>query len=226
MVRQWWRKRRKKRKHGVGILLHKRLTKRVKRFLVLSPRVAALDVEVTEKLVLRIISAYFPHCGYPDNAVDEMYTQLESLIAEAKAAGYTIIIGADCNAEAGGVQGLCAALGSFGNESSSARGEWLKAWAEKSNLLLANTVFKKRWDKIWTHASTSGRQRQIDYILVERSKRSDVRNAEATVDISAGSDHKAVHMTMMIRRSRKRKWRKPGRVTTSFKDWKADDPLV
>ena len=211
-------------KHGVGIFLHSRWAKKVTRFQAISPRVAALDLELDGAKGLRIIAAYFPHCGYPDAAVQEMYTKLIELLDEARRLRLVVIIGADCNAEVGGLSGKSRSYGGFGNPICNERGHWLQAWAEASRLALTNTWFKKKWSKTWTHASSSGRQRQIDYILVDRWQLQFVTDAEVIKTLDMGSDHKALRMAIRIpRRQRKRKWKQSGDAHGSFKHWQADD---
>ena len=91
---------------------------------------------------------------------------------------------------------------------SNPRGEWLRAWADKNALALSNTWFKKPWDKIWTHTSSGGRNRQIYYIMVERAMLPDPQDAEVTPMVDIGFDHKAVRVAMTIqRRKRRRRWR-------------------
>ena len=89
-------------KHGVGVVLHKRWAKHVIRFQAISPRLAALDVQVAPAKSVRIVSGYFPPCGYPDAAVEEIYDMISGLLEQAKHSRIIVIIGADCNAEVGG----------------------------------------------------------------------------------------------------------------------------
>ena len=211
-------------KHGVGVLLHSKWARKVLRFKAISPRLAVLDVSLDAVVHVRIISAYFPHSGYPDDAVEHLYRLLDVEISEAKKSKYKIILGADCNAEVGGFGRQCNSYGGFGNEFSNARGDWLKAWADRAGLVLINTHFRKQPDKLWTHTSTNGRNRQIDYLMVEARQRCNVKDTEVTSKLDMGSDHRALCMTMTICRPRRRRKYKGGeKRSKSLKGWQADN---
>ena len=59
------------RKHGVGILLHKRWAGQVHRWTAISMRVGVLEMNAG-KTKMSLIVAYLPHCGYNDEAVQEV----------------------------------------------------------------------------------------------------------------------------------------------------------
>ena len=206
-------------KHGVGILLHRKWSHRVQNFEAVHSRLAFLDVCVACRN-MRIIVAYFPHCGYSDANIEKLYKEVETNIAEARKKKKAVIMGADCNAEAGGRQRLGKTYGGFGNPSSNARGELLKAWAGRTGMALANSFFMKRWDSTWTHEVVlTKRRRQIDYILVDQHLLQNVTNAEATDEIGGGSDHRAIKICWTLKAVKRRRWQQPSRRKASFKHW-------
>ena len=82
-----------------------------------------------------------------------------------------VLIAGDWNSELESITGnINAAVGSYANEESNARGCWFQRWATLEKLVIANTLFKKRWGRRWSHTQ-KGRKRVIDYICVDRRLR-------------------------------------------------------
>eukprot|EP00973_Karenia_brevis_P004321 592682-Karenia_brevis.AAC.1 len=115
------------------------------------------------------------------------------LVRRGRRLGNAIIIGGDWNAE---VASACmkerfSPTGYYGNSVSNARGAWLQSWAGLHRSILANTLFKKRWGRRWTH-TVNGRQRMIDYFLVESRHASEIIDAGVCKSLNMGSDHRAI----------------------------------
>ena len=87
------------------------------------------------------------------------------------------------------------AVGRYANARGNQRGDWLKRWATAERILLANTFFKKRWGQRWTHTQ-NGRQRQIDYILVDSKYRRLVREGNREKALNLGLDHRAIKVVL------------------------------
>ena len=64
-------------------------------------------------------------------------------------------------------------------------------------LKIANTFFKKSFDKQWTH-DRGGRKRQIDFFFMDRMAFQMVRDVEATDLICLGADHRGVVARMVV----------------------------
>ena len=190
-------------KHGVGALVHKRWKEAI-RWRAISPRLGVLRLD-RDKVRIMIIIVYMPHMGYPDKTVEDMYEQLSILIKEGRREKRMLLFGGDWNAEVRSSLGNSRdnAVGHYANEKGNARGEWLKQWAQSMGLMLANTFFKKTWGKTWTHAQ-HGRERQIDYVGLDKTYFQNVVDSEACDCIDMGSDHRAVKVCMKIGRKRRR----------------------
>ena len=63
-------------KHGVGILLNKKMRRRVNWTDFISERAIAASITVNKQLVL-LMSVYFPHSGYADHHVEKAYRAIE-----------------------------------------------------------------------------------------------------------------------------------------------------
>jgi hypothetical protein len=100
-------------------------------------------------------------------------------------------------------------IGKFGTDQRNSRGNWLVRWCQVQKQAITNTFFKKRDGAYWTQISSTGRPRQIDYILVPVSLFNDVTNAEVLPHIGAKSDHRAVRNTFSIQKAPKRRCKQP-----------------
>eukprot|EP00973_Karenia_brevis_P008082 1095156-Karenia_brevis.AAC.1 len=181
-------------KHGVGILVHQRWAAQVHRWRAINERIGVLELNLF-KVKLSLIVVYMPHRGYADAEVQRMYDHLSNFIGEARRAKRVVIIGGDWNAEAQSAMssGDSGAVGEFANPFGNDRGDWLVRWATAERLILCNTLFKKRWGKIWTHRQ-GDRERQIDYLCIDAKHRDLVRDAGVSRLLDLGSDHRAVKL--------------------------------
>ena len=155
---------------------------------------------------MRLITAYFPHGGYNDKHVQQIYDTLTTIKHEAVQNKQHVIIGADCNAQAGkrSDDDNPHTIGQHLMTPHNARGQWLKNWASTHDLVLTNTFFDKPPHNIDTFTGPNQVPRQIDYILVTRGFWKTVRNCESNLSIDLGSDHKTVQLCSTITRPRKR----------------------
>jgi hypothetical protein len=67
---------------GVAILVHKKWSKYIKQFTPINERCAFVDIR-NKKVKIRFVSAYFPHSGYSDAEVQELYDILSETVREA-----------------------------------------------------------------------------------------------------------------------------------------------
>ena len=73
--------------------------------------------------------------------------------------------------------------------------------------MVANTRFKKRWGRTWTHKQ-QGRTCQIDYVCVDAALRGSIVDAGASKHFNMGSDHGAVRMRLRLGKMKPRRWKK------------------
>eukprot|EP00973_Karenia_brevis_P051077 7092683-Karenia_brevis.AAC.2 len=78
---------------GVAILLHRLWTKQIEKFEAINERLAYIDVCNTIVPRLRLITAYFPHSGYADFHVQQLYTAIENVKQEGARKKRDIICG-------------------------------------------------------------------------------------------------------------------------------------
>ena len=96
------------------------------------------------------MTAYFPHSGYGDIHVQQMYDTLTVVREQAYNQNRDVSLAADFNAETETVnsQDCHKPVGGFGLEPRNSRGQWVKGWASKSNLVITSTFFKSILIKI------------------------------------------------------------------------------
>ena len=134
----------------------------------------------------------FPHCGYPDAEMEKLYGQLQDVLDEAARERRLPIIAADWNAEVGSWRADegYKSLGMHAEGHRNQRGEWMLAWTSLHNLIIANSYFRKRWAKQWTHLQ-AGRERIIDYVCLDARLKRFLVDGEACESPDLGSDHRA-----------------------------------
>ena len=192
-------------RRGVGFLVHKKWTKWLKSFTPLNERAACLTLQ-KQRLKIKVVGVYFPHSGYPDDAVQQVYDTLECILHDSRTKKEHVVIAGDFNAEIGtrretDNQKL---IGEWSVGDQNYRGFWLKRWCELNELSIANTLFPKRRENIVTYVSPNKHERQIDFALVTRKTRKVLRNCGSTTELDMNSDHLAVEIVLELT-MRKRK---------------------
>ena len=182
---------------GVAFLVHKSLASNVYNFNAINERIAYLDIKV-RTWKFRIVTAYFPHSGYSDACVQNVYDTLSTITEEARAQHLHIVITGDFNAQVGkrNDDDNTTTLGPFALEPSNSRGDWLTSWATSQHLVITNTYFDKPPSDIATYYSPTQKPRQIDYILTNKTLWKRVRDAHSTKCPDLGSDHRAVRLRL------------------------------
>ena len=171
-------------------------------------------------------AVYFPHSGYPDVEVDRVYEILSEVHREARrknrrfvcAGDFNAVVGQRCDGDVVDV------VGNHGLGVRNSRGSTMVTWASLEDLCIVNTHFRKRHEAQWTHKN-GGRERQIDFVCIDKCMRKWVRNAEAGSDINVGNDHRNVKVEVVMEANR-RKLRTPQKTkqVANARGWKPQDP--
>ena len=211
---------------GVAILLHKRWVRGSKGFKRASERLCALDLNIVKRK-LRFIVPYMPTAWHADALVKGMYTELSKLCGEANRLQRAILVAGDFNAMVGkrSIDDPLNLIGEHGFGDRNNRGQQLVDWVSTEGLTITNTIFRKPVEKQWTHL-LFGRERIIDYYLVEKRRWLVVKNVEATHDINIGTDHRCVRQDLQIETASHQK--RPRRLAAkrSLRGWATADPEV
>ncbi len=108
-----------------------------------------------------------PTTSYSDEAVDEVYDQINDLLNQDKAS-HTIIMG-DINAKVGIQKPGEYTVGKFGIGERNDRGDRLLDFAASKGFKIMNTFFKKKPSRKWTWRSLNGTTKnEIDFFLADK----------------------------------------------------------
>ena len=193
-------------RRGIGFLVNAEWSSCINNFVPVNERVAYLRI-TKQNVKLMVIGVYFPHTGYADDRVQELYDTLATIIDEAQTRKDHVIIGGDFNAEIGAhsEQDDTKYVGHFSIGVTNSRGAWLKRFCYIKSLTIANTLYPKHEKNITTYSGPQSRPRQIDFVLVGQKTKRLLRDAGSVDEVNMGSDHRAlkVRMVLSVKRSRK-----------------------
>ena len=106
---------------------------------------------------------------------------------------HTAIIAGDFNAEHGsGDESESDYVGTQAVGESNKRGIWMKQWLMIQNYVALNTTFMKGSDMQAAFRSASGKDKQLDCVLIDKRSRRYCTDAEANDMIHLRSDHRSV----------------------------------
>eukprot|EP00959_Pyramimonas_sp_CCMP1952_P278972 5832707-Pyramimonas_sp.AAC.1 len=184
---------------GVGIVVHRRWVHQVQAFHPVNERIAYVDVG-SGRHRFRVVTAYFPHGGYADKHVQQVYDILKCISQEAQKEKRMMIIGTDCNAKVGQQteEDAKRVVGQYAYGDTNVRGLWLKQWAASTRLRILNTFFYKHDHQLYTYISPQRDKKQLDYFLASKPVWATVRDCEAVLDLDLGSDHRALRLQLSL----------------------------
>ena len=180
-------------------MLHRRWVAAVVGYRVVGSRVAFVDLFASAGQ-FRLISAHFPHSGYPDLEYDACMTAIEDLVEEGRAKHCINVVGVDANAVLGGslLGDSDAIVGSRGIGHGNDRGHILCNWLHGVRLAAPATMTDHGGEQ-WTHVSwASGVTRQIDFLLVDADRNDNVANAGIFSCLNGNSDPRVAFLQLHL----------------------------
>ena len=184
-------------RRGVGFFVHRKWAPFIQQFVAISERVSYIKIRHKNKRLV-MVSVYFPHTGYPDAMVQEVYDTVEAILDEARSRKEDVIVAGDFNAEVGERNEFDNPhfVGKHSCGVTNSRGAWLKRFCELKSLVIANTMYPKSKDAVTTFVGPNQRARQIDFVLITRRLKALLRDSGSTNDFHMNSDHKTVKVTL------------------------------
>ena len=130
-------------KNGVGVLIDKSLKNGVMEVRRQGDRIILVKLFVSD-MVLNVISAYAPQVGHDECAKRQFWEDLDGLV-RAVPSSEKLFIGGDLNGHIGSTSaGFEVVYGGFGYVSRNQEGEEILAFATTFDLMITNTLFRKR----------------------------------------------------------------------------------
>ena len=183
------------------------------------------------KKFVTIISAYAPTMTNPEEVKDKFYEDLDAIISAVPAADKLVLLG-DFNARVGcdstSWEGV---LGKHGIGKCNSNGLLLLQACAKHDLLITNTCFRlpTRHKTSWMHPR-SKHWHLIDYAIVRRRDRRDVRITRAMCGAECWTDHRLIVSKLNIHVQPKRRpqgKKAPRRINiTKLKDCSSKQAFV
>ena len=213
-------------RNGVGILINKSLKYGVVDVRRRGDRIILVKL-VAEDLVLNVISAYAPQVGHNENTKREFWEGLEDMVRSVPI-GEKLFIGGDLNGHVGTSNtGFEGAHGGFGYGIRNQEGEDVLSFALAYNMIVANTLFRKRESHLVTFSSGQ-HSSQIDFILSRREDRRACLDCKVIPGESVVPQHKLVvadfRFRIRVQRdkcakvARTKWWKLKGEVAQVFKE--------
>ena len=173
-----------------------------------SDRLMGIKVKGGQEMIM-IISAYGPQVGCAEEEKGAFLDDLEDMVGKVKKSE-VLVIGGDLNGHVGkDCDGYDEVHGGHGYGERNEEGEKILDMAQRKELLVCNTGYRKKEEHLITFSS-GGRTSQLDYILIKQSKVKNVKDCDIV------SQRRMVVLEMWKSKEHKRKVRKVGR----FRIWK------
>ncbi|EYC25573.1 hypothetical protein Y032_0011g1280 [Ancylostoma ceylanicum] len=202
-------------RNGVGIVISEALRNHVTSIDCISDRLMAVKVD-TGKTVMRIISAYAPQVGCTSEEKSSFYEDLEQYV-HTIGDEEVLLLGGDLNGHVGEErEGFNRWHGGYGYGMRNEEGQRILEFAAVSDLIIANTQFRKRKSHLVTFAS-GGREAQIDFWMLRRRDRNILVDAKVIPSDHVAAQHHLLVMDLKISRPRKAR---PRTDTLRIKWWK------
>lgn len=214
------------RRNGVGIILHPELQENVTEVMRINDRIMGMKL-VRDGKIWHVISTYAPQQGCGQEEKEEYREKLEEYI-EGIPRTEIIVVAGDMNAHVGencdGYEGVHGGMG-FGRRN--VEGERLLELAEAAEMIILNTLFKKRRNHLITYKSGQD-ETQIDYIMVRKENRRLVMDCKVIPGEAVVTQHRVLVADLRIKVEKKRKkeerkrkikvWELNGEKKTEFRN--------
>ncbi|KAK1669375.1 hypothetical protein QYE76_057534 [Lolium multiflorum] len=213
-------------KNGVGILVNKSLRDGVVDVKRQGDRMILVKLVVGD-LVLNVISAYAPQVGHNESTKREFWEGLEDLVRRVPI-GEKLFIGGGLNGHVGTSNtGFERVHGGFGYGIRNQEGEDVLSFALAYDMVVANTLFRKRESHLVTFSSGL-HSSQIDFVLSRREDRRACIDCKVIPGESVVPQHKLVvadfRFRIRVQRGKRAKvartkwWKLKGEASQAFRE--------
>jgi hypothetical protein len=177
-------------KNGIGIVLDKRLKDGVVDIKRQGDKIILVKLLVGD-LDFNVISAYTPQIGLNESVKIQFWEELDALVSSVSIYE-KLFIGGDLNGQVGSTRvGFDGVHGGFGYGSRNQEGKGILNFALAYDLIVANTLFRKRVSQLVTFSSGQHCS-QIDFILARREDRHVCLDCKVILRECVAPQHKLV----------------------------------
>lgn len=204
--------------YGVAIILSKDIQRTVKHCILYSDRAILLQLEARPRNI-NIIQVYAPTTDKSDQEIESFYDHLKSILKHVNKQEICIIMG-DFNAKVGkGKQGQY--VGDHGLGKRNDRGDRLIQFCEEENLIISNTFFQLPARRLYTWTAPANKpdriiRNQIDYILVNRRYKNNIKSVKTYPGADVNSDHTLLVSKFQTQFKKVKKKRRPTKIDVSL----------
>ena len=183
-------------RNGVGIILSREMKNLVtvvnrKNDRIMWMRLALEDFSVS------VFSVYAPQTGCTEEEKEEFWSGMEEEMEKVEE-GERCIVGGDLNGHIGGGNDAISRVhGGNSYGSGNEEGDKIVDFAMSFDMVITNTIFKKRSEHLITYKS-GGRASQIDYLLYRRRNISEIKNTKVIPGDQVTAQHRMVVMDVSI----------------------------
>ncbi|KAK3896219.1 hypothetical protein Pcinc_000141 [Petrolisthes cinctipes] len=175
---------------GVGIFLAEKWVDKVIEVNCVSDRIIQMKLMVGET-IFTAISVYAPQCGLSEEAKDGFYDRLIAVASKVSEKEVLAVAG-DFNGHVGKTSdGFGEVHGGNGYGERNTEGERILEFGFAMDMLVANTVFKKRESHLVTYESGTAKTR-VDYLLVRKKDRKLLSDVKVIPSEEIVTQHKPV----------------------------------
>jgi hypothetical protein len=183
---------------GVGILIAEEMADEVIEVKRLSDRVMYVRMSM-KRGILRIVSAYAPQSGRTAEEKEEFWNTLKLALVGLDPEEERVVIAGDLNGHVGEeTNGYNGTHGGRGVGVRNEDGETILRFAEASEMIVVNTSFDKPLNRRATYSS-GGAETQVDYMMVFRRERKNIRNISVVKSEECIQQHRLLIMDWQLR---------------------------
>ncbi|XP_008484699.1 uncharacterized protein LOC103521365 [Diaphorina citri] len=151
---------------------------------------------------MNVIQCYMPTGSYDDEAVENVYEQIDD-VWEMIGRNEKVIVLGDWNAAVGSLSEENV-TGKYGYGRRNSRGDRLIEFCKEKELVIANTLFQQPMNRRYTWTKPGGVDKyQIDYIMIRRSQMKYALQCKTYPGADIYTDHNLVFMKMRLDTKRK-----------------------
>ena len=174
---------------GVGLLLSPRAYSALEAVTLISTRILLFSFTTSNRSMpkLTIIVCYSPTSASSEVAIDNFYSDLQKTVDSIGRHTFLSILG-DWNAR---LQQTKLSPWVFSNEPNS-NSERFVDFLSANSLFSANTVFRKRKGKLYTHKGPGGILSQIDHVVFRQKYRNSIKDCQCVTFRPFETDHRLV----------------------------------